>query len=105
MGDSVGLEWGDRSLVLNTDLVKFGAVRGVVLDPMRDPDDYPELHQLVLEFGKTMCQKYPIIFRDLHLINALDIGGLLGITGGACLKRFEHDLESCSIVSAFVVCV
>lgn len=67
---------GPRSLVLNEDPAKFGAERGVTLDPFRDPDEYPQLHELIVEFGRTMCQQYPSIFRDLYLLNGYDISKL-----------------------------
>lgn len=57
---------------LNHHFIRFVSDRGVVVDPAREPDEYPEMHQLVVDFGRSLCEQYPLIFRDLYLYHARD---------------------------------
>lgn len=61
----------------NKDFVQFGAERGLYLDTKREPDEYLEFHQLIVEFGKHMCEQYPLIFRDLYILSVHSVRKLV----------------------------
>lgn len=57
---------------INDHMVSFAEERGIALDPLIEPDHYHVMHQLVVDFGKAVCEKYPLIFRDLYLYYVRD---------------------------------
>lgn len=60
------------------------------------PQLIPWLHQLVVDFGKEISQKYPTIFRDVYLTCAYDTEKMAGTAfrkGNHPLLRKPHEKE------------